>query len=207
MSANGSGALPSTRSSANHLTVASIPSQWMSGRMSSAYRTLVLVALGLPLSWTAAPVALAAPAKPAPVITSGQGVGASPSPTPTARVGGTSALVIDGAGAQTLLGLPVQTSKGEGLGRVVDVVVDRNGALLAAIIDFGGFLGVGSRKIAVDWRILHFPKSGDLNKLVADLPSDRLRAAPAFKPGEPIVIMGAPAAPSRAPPTPAATKP
>ena len=26
----------------------------------------------------------------------------------------------------------------------------------AAIIDFGGFLGVGSRKIAVAWQALHF---------------------------------------------------
>ena len=99
------------------------------------------------------------------------------------------------------MGLPVQTSKGEDLGHVVDLVVDRNGALLAAIVDFGGFLGVGSRKIAVDWRSLHFPKTGALAKLVADLPLDQLRAAPAYKPGEAIVIMGgSPApAPTRAP--------
>jgi hypothetical protein len=124
---------------------------------------------------------------------------ATPSPSPThapASGGVTSALVVDDAGAQTLLSLPVQTSKGEDLGRVVDIVVDRNGALLAAVIDFGGFLGVGSRKIAVDWRTLHFPKAGGMSKLVADLPLDQLRSAPAYKPGESIVIMGAPAAPS-----------
>ena len=94
------------------------------------------------------------------------------------------------------MGLPVQTSKGEDLGHVVDLVVDRNGSLLAAIVDFGGFLGVGSRKIAVDWRSLHFPKTGALGKMVADLPLDQLRAAPAYKPGEAIVIMGASPAPA-----------
>lgn len=129
---------------------------------------------------------------------------ASPSPAaspPRTAVGQTAALVVNDAGAQTAMGLPVQTSKGEDLGHVVDLVVDRNGSLLAAIVDFGGFLGVGSRKIAVDWRILHFPKTGALSKMVADLPLDQLRAAPAFKPGEAIVIMGgSPAGPA---PTPA----
>ncbi len=37
------------------------------------------------------------------------------------------------------------------MGRVVDVIVDPAGQVCAAIVDFGGFLGVGSRKIAVDW--------------------------------------------------------
>jgi len=116
----------------------------------------------------------------------------TPSPSP-ASTEGTSALVVNDAGAETLLGMPVQTSKGEDLGRVVDVVVNRHGDLLAAIIDFGGFLGVGTRKIAVDWRMLHFPQSDGMNKLIADLPRDELRNAPAFKANEPIVIMGAPA--------------
>ena len=117
----------------------------------------------------------------------------SPSPSP-ASTEGTSALVVNDAGAQTLLGMPVQTSKGEDLGRVVDVVVDRHGDLMAAIIDFGGFLGVGTRKIAIDWRMLHFPPSDGMTKLIADLSHDELRNAPAYKPNEPIVIMGAPAA-------------
>ena len=42
------------------------------------------------------------------------------------------------------------------MGRIVDVLVDGQGMARAAIIDFGGFLGVGSRKIAVAWQALHF---------------------------------------------------
>ena len=48
----------------------------------------------------------------------------------------------------------------EDMGRVVDVIVKRNGEVRAAVIDFGGFLGVGSRTIAVDWSALRFPTSG-----------------------------------------------
>jgi hypothetical protein len=123
----------------------------------------------------------------------------------------TPAVVADGNSAQTLLGKPVRSAKGEDLGRVVDVIVDRGGVVQAAIIDFGGFLGVGTRKIAVDWHVLHFPDSGPLDKLIADLPRDQLRKAPVYKEGEPIVIMGrtAPAsgAPAPASPPPAPVPP
>lgn len=114
----------------------------------------------------------------------------------------TPAVVIDGAVAQTLLGKPVRSAKGEDLGRVVDVIVDRNGVVQAAVIDFGGFLGVGVRKIAVDWHVLHFPDSDPFDKLIVDLPREQLRKAPAFKEGEPIVIMGRAAPATAAPPSP-----
>ncbi len=52
---------------------------------------------------------------------------------------------------QGILGKEVRSATGENMGRIVDVVVDRAGQVHAAVIDFGGFLGVGSRKIAVDW--------------------------------------------------------
>jgi hypothetical protein len=116
--------------------------------------------------------------------------------------------------ADTILGKPVQSTNGDDMGRIVDVMVDHMGQVRAAIIDFGGFLGVGTREIAVDWHVLHFPKSGEMNKIVAELSQDQLRASPIYKPGEPIVIVGgasttppasAPAAPAQA--APAATTP
>ena len=179
----------------------------MTRRISCIYRLLPSLVAGLIGVVALTALGCAAPA-------------ATPSPTPAKSLApraGVAALVVGDAGAQTLLGLPVQTSKGEDLGHVVDVVVDRSGALLAAIVDFGGFLGVGSRKIAVDWDILHFPKTDGMNKLIADLPLNQLREAPVFKPGEPIVIMGATAPPKptatpkptapRSTPSPAAGKP
>jgi hypothetical protein len=134
---------------------------------------------------------------------------APPVAEPAARPGDrpateTPAVVIDGAAAQTLLGKPVQSLKGEDIGRVVDVVVDRSGILRAAIVDFGGFLGVGTRKIAVDWHVLHFPETGPMNKLVADLQHDQLRNAPVYKEGEPVVVIGAANAPPPTVPPPEA---
>ena len=41
-------------------------------------------------------------------------------------------------------------ANGEDLGMITDLIVDRAGRPRAVVIDFGGFLGAGSRKVAVD---------------------------------------------------------
>jgi sporulation protein YlmC with PRC-barrel domain len=121
------------------------------------------------------------------------------------------AIVVDKQEVQTILGKSVRDSAGDDMGRVIDVVVDRTGQPLAAIIDFGGFLGVGSRKIAVDWRALQFsPNDPKGNTISLSLTRDQVKAAPEYKEGSPVVILGSsdglqaiPSAPS-APPAPPA---
>src|ERR1700742_2672168 len=66
-------------------------------------------------------------------------------------------VTIIGAGdAHGVLGRDVRSAANEDMGHVVDVIVDREGLVRAAVIDFGGFLGVGSRKIVVGWKALRF---------------------------------------------------
>jgi hypothetical protein len=91
-----------------------------------------------------------------------------------------------------ILGREVLSATNENMGRVVDVLVDRTGQVRAAIIDFGGFLGVGSRKIAVDWNALHFPQPGKPNERIAlELTRDQVKSAPEYQDGKPVVILGA----------------
>jgi PRC-barrel domain len=102
---------------------------------------------------------------------------------------GVPASVVDGEKLESVLGIEALSSTGDDMGRIVDIIVDRDGQVTAAIIDFGGFLGVGSRKIAVDWRSLHFdPKKA--GAVVVNLTKDQLRVAPAYKTGEPLVVIG-----------------
>ena len=70
-----------------------------------------------------------------------------------------SVTIIGASDAHGVLGRDVRSPANENMGRIVDVIVDRSGHVRAAVIDFGGFLGVGSRKIAVDWNALHFGRS------------------------------------------------
>jgi hypothetical protein len=93
---------------------------------------------------------------------------------------------------QGILGRAVLSSADENMGRIVDVLVDRGGQVRAAIIDFGGFLGVGSRKIAVDWNALHFPQPGEAGaKITLELTRDQVKAAPEYLDGKPVVVLGA----------------
>jgi hypothetical protein len=91
-----------------------------------------------------------------------------------------------------ILGREVRSSTDENMGRIVDVLVDRGGEVRAAIIDFGGFLGVGSRKIAVDWAALHFPAPGKAGaRITLELSRDQVKTAPEYQEGKPVVVLGA----------------
>jgi hypothetical protein len=77
------------------------------------------------------------------------------------------------------------------MGRIVDVVVDRSGQARAAVIDFGGFLGVGSRKIAVDWDALSFPRPGDkAGRVTLEFTRDQVKAGPEYQDGKPVIVLG-----------------
>ena len=116
---------------------------------------------------------------------------AAPPPNPPA---GTPATVLDDQEVSTILGKSVRSSADEDMGRIVDIIVSRDGQVHAAIIDFGGFLGIGTRKIAVDWRALNFAPAGKPGSITLDLTRNQVRLAPEYKRGEPVVVVGAPGA-------------
>src|SRR5262249_22062929 len=94
--------------------------------------------------------------------------------------------------AHGVLGRDVRSPTDEDMGRIVDVIVDRTGTVRAAVIDFGGFLGVGSRKIVVDWSALHFGRVANKgDSITLDLTKAKVAAAPEYKEDTPIVVLGA----------------
>ncbi|MBX9709700.1 MAG: PRC-barrel domain-containing protein [Xanthobacteraceae bacterium] len=103
-----------------------------------------------------------------------------------------SVTIIGAEDAHGILGRDVRSAANEDMGRVVDVIVDRTGTVRAAVIDFGGFLGVGSRKIVVDWNALHFGSiANKADSITLELTQDQVRAAPEYKEDTPIVVLGA----------------
>src|SRR5215475_1659347 len=103
---------------------------------------------------------------------------------------GTPAVVLDDQEVSAILGKGVRSNAGEDMGRIVDVIVGRDGQIHAAIIDFGGFLGIGTRKIAVDWNALDFTPVGKPGAIVLELTRNQVRLAPQYKRGEPLVVVG-----------------
>jgi hypothetical protein len=112
----------------------------------------------------------------------------SPAPPPAAA----EVTILNKHEVEGILGRDVRSTADENMGRIVDVLVDNTSQVRAAIIDFGGFLGVGSRKIAVDWNALHFPQPGKPGQHVTlELTRDQVKAAPEYQDGKPVVVLGA----------------
>ena len=92
---------------------------------------------------------------------------------------------------QGVLGASVHSTSGEDMGHIVQILVDQAGTVRAAVIDFGGFLGVGSRKVVVDWAALHFAPDDQPQQIILDLSREQVKAAPEYRPGKPVVVLGA----------------
>jgi len=97
--------------------------------------------------------------------------------------------VISQSRLDSVLGREVRTRVEEDVGRVVDILADRQSRVQAAVIEFGGFLGIGTRKIAVDWSAISFENDGKRTIVIVDLSRDQLRQAPEYKPNEQPMIV------------------
>jgi hypothetical protein len=135
---------------------------------------------------------IAGPATPTELIVPAQSrqVVDDPAPAPSVTVIGTRQ-------STSLLGRQVRSKADEKIGRIVDVIVDRTGQVRAAVIDFGGFLGVGNRKIAVDWDAFNFAGNDDKRDAVTlDLTRDQIKAAPEYRDRRAAIVLGAAGTPA-----------
>lgn len=87
-----------------------------------------------------------------------------------------------------LMGTQLIGPGGEKLGRVVDVVADLEARPVAAVVDVGGFMGLGSRRVAVAWHVLRLRAGDGVVRLTIDVAPDVVIAAPEFRPDEPATI-------------------
>jgi hypothetical protein len=159
----------------------------MRARPLSILMALAVVATGLVTSRAQQNGTASPQAEPAP-----QQQNAAPPAAPKEPVPPPSVTIIRAREAHGVLGREVRSPTDEDMGRIVDVIVDRTGVVRAAVIDFGGFLGVGSRKIVVDWNALHFGRVADKgDSITLELTKDQVTAAPEYKEDAPIVVLGA----------------
>jgi hypothetical protein len=84
----------------------------------------------------------------------------------------------------SILGREVTNREGDG-GRIIDVLIDLDGRSGAVVVEFGGFMGIGSRKVAVDWSALRFVRDGNRTALVVDVSREQIRYAAEYKANEP----------------------
>jgi len=88
---------------------------------------------------------------------------------------------------RSLLGIQVRTKTEEAMGRIIDLLADRDGKVVAAVIEFGGFLGIGTRKIAVEWSALRI-EADKSPVAILDVTREQLRSASEYKPDRPTAV-------------------
>ena len=92
--------------------------------------------------------------------------------------------------AMPILGRQVVAPDGKEVARLVDVLVDTDGKPVAAVLDFGGFMGLGTRKIAVHWGALQFEPAESTHQITLTLTPDEIKAAPEYKdPAKPAPVV------------------
>jgi hypothetical protein len=100
-----------------------------------------------------------------------------------------------------IIGAKVKNEGKETVGSVDDIYVDKDGIIKTVVIAVGGFLGVGSKAVAVKWGDLNYGRDGDALVITTALTKDALKAMPDFtqserrKPAPPATTPSAPASP------------
>jgi sporulation protein YlmC with PRC-barrel domain len=85
--------------------------------------------------------------------------------------------------ANTYLGQTVYNSADESIGKINDLIMEKDGGIAAAVVGVGGFLGIGEKWVAVPFEtisITQTPDTADV-KLTTTETAESLQAAPEFK--------------------------
>ena len=114
-----------------------------------------------------------------------------PSPSPTQMPRTATAPAIESTGdfnkdgdmaGNALIGAKVHdTASKETIGSIQNIYLDDGGKVKVIVISVGGFLGVGSKDVAVKWEDLKFGKDGKSLALTTGLTKDALKAMPDYK--------------------------
>ncbi len=88
------------------------------------------------------------------------------------------------------------------IGHVIDVLVDEKGEPAALVVDVGGFLGVGNRRIAIAWERFALAGRNFRDPLQLPLTDAQVKSAPAYDGSEEVTVIQGAVEPPGAKPTP-----
>jgi sporulation protein YlmC with PRC-barrel domain len=81
-----------------------------------------------------------------------------------------------------LIGLNVENGDGNRVGEIDEIVLTEDGNIQGIVIDVGGFLGIGTHPVLLNWRDVTFSGAQDDVKALVNATKDRLKALPAYEP-------------------------
>jgi sporulation protein YlmC with PRC-barrel domain len=82
---------------------------------------------------------------------------------------------------EAVIGKTVKNASNENVGKIDDVYLDASGAVKLVVVSVGGFLGVGTKNVAVPWSDLKFGRDGNDITVTTNWTKDSLKAMPDYK--------------------------
>ena len=80
-----------------------------------------------------------------------------------------------------LIGASITNKADTSIGSIADIVFDEKNTIRAFVVSVGGFLGVGSKYVAVDPSVVMITTDKDKTKVMIDTDKDQLKAAPEYR--------------------------
>ncbi|KVU80291.1 PRC-barrel domain-containing protein [Burkholderia ubonensis] len=97
-----------------------------------------------------------------------------------------------------MLDSDVERPNGTKIGRVVDVLIDRDAQPQAVVLDLGGLVNTDRRSIAANWAALRFVTRDKTLRPQLDLSDAQIKASPPYAADKPLVAVSPPPAPAPA---------
>lgn len=104
--------------------------------------------------------------------------------------------------ASALIGTKVRNANKDSIGKIDEIYLDKNAKVTDVVISVGGFLGVGSKDVAVKWSDITMTQEDNSLVLTTSLTKDALMALPDYtktdrrKPAPPETAAAPPARPT-----------
>jgi len=82
---------------------------------------------------------------------------------------------------EKFIGKNVYGANGENVGELDNILISPDGRVRAGIVEFGGFLGIGTNKVAMPWNQLQITN----DRIVADVTKEQVRSMPRWEKDRP----------------------
>jgi sporulation protein YlmC with PRC-barrel domain len=83
--------------------------------------------------------------------------------------------------ASKLIGLDVQSAEDKKVGDIGEVVLDKGGQVEGVVVDVGGFLGIATHPVLLDWKDVTLTSEDGNDRAVVNLNREKLEQMPAYE--------------------------
>jgi len=83
--------------------------------------------------------------------------------------------------ASKLIGLDVQSPEDKKVGDIGEVVLGKNGKVEGVVVDVGGFLGIATHPVLLDWKDVTMASQDGKDRAVVNLTKEKLEQMPAYE--------------------------